>query len=137
MASDLDSRLVASLDEFGFAHLPGLLDARECVDIAALYDEVTHFRSRIIMSRHGFGQGEYQYFAYPLPDAIRDLRTRLYARLVPIANRWNQSLGSTRRFPATHREFLAQCHAAGQTRPTPLLLRYAAGDFNCLHQDLY
>jgi hypothetical protein len=137
MTFDLDSRSTASLDENGFAHTPGLLDVRECVDIASLYDDETRFRSRVIMSRHGFGRGEYQYFTYPLPARIAGLRAQLYSRLAPIANRWNEQLGSPRRFPDTHQEFLAQCHAAGQTRPTPLLLRYGGGDFNCLHQDLY
>jgi hypothetical protein len=129
--------LFGSLDERGFGRLPGLLDAAECGELARRYDDATQFRSRVVMSRHGFGKGEYQYFAYPLPEAIRELRLRMYVRLVPIANRWNATLGSEREFPSAHGEFLAQCHAAGQTRPTPLLLRYGAGDFNCLHQDLY
>jgi hypothetical protein len=137
MTFDFDSRSVASLDEYGFAHAPGLLDARECAAIAALYDDVARFRSRIVMSRHGFGRGEYQYFAYPLPERIAGLRADLYSRLAPIANRWHETLRIARRFPATHGEFLEQCHAAGQVRPTPLLLRYAKDDFNCLHQDLY
>jgi uncharacterized protein len=137
MTFDFDSRSVASLDECGYAHTPGLLDERECADIAALYDDVARFRSRIVMSRHGFGRGEYQYFAYPLPERIAGLRADLYSRLAPIANRWHETLRIARRFPAAHREFLEQCHAAGQNRPTPLLLRYAKDDFNCLHQDLY
>ena len=127
----------AELDEHGCALMENLLTPEECASLKSRYDDSAQFRSRVVMARHGFGRGEYQYFSYPLPDAIRDLRAGLYTRLAPIANRWNEQLGVTRRFPATHREFLAQCHAAGQTRPTPLLLRYAAGDFNCLHQDLY
>jgi hypothetical protein len=126
-----------NLDERGFALLTGMLDAGECAALARRYDDPGQFRSRVVMARHGFGRGEYQYFSYPLPDVIQDLRTRLYARLAPIANGWNETLRSERRFPATHAEFLAQCHAAGQSRATPLLLRYGAGDFNCLHQDLY
>jgi hypothetical protein len=127
----------AELDGHGCAHLEKLLSPEECASLARRYDDPAQFRSRVVMARHGFGRGEYQYFAYPLPEPIRDLRTGLYAKLAPIANRWNEILGSARRFPATHGEFLDRCHAAGQTRPTPLLLRYAAGDFNCLHQDLY
>src|SRR5688572_30500489 len=125
------------LEARGCALVEKLLTPGECASLARRYDDPAQFRSRVVMARHGFGRGEYQYFAYPLPDAIRDLRTRLYSRLAPIANRWNETLGSRRRFPATHGEFLAQCHAAGQTRATPLLLRYAEGDYNCLHQDLY
>jgi hypothetical protein len=123
----------------GVAVLPGLLAAPECQALAALYDgggDAT-FRSKVVMARHGFGQGEYKYFAYPLPELLARLRPALYALLVPIANRWNSSLGSTSRYPDTHADYLARCHAAGQLRPTPLLLRYGAGDFNCLHQDLY
>ncbi len=127
----------SSLDEIGFAHLPRLFDAQECADLAQLYDEAARFRSRVVMSRHGFGRGEYQYFAYPLPPGIHALRAQLYSRLVPVANQWNELTGREARFPDSHEEFLARCHAAGQKRPTPLLLRYAAGDFNCLHQDLY
>ena len=128
---------IAGLDECGFALLPRLLDAAECGGIARCYDDPEQFRSRVVMARHGFGRGEYQYFAYPLPDVIRELRSSLYEKLAPVANRWNETLGNEQRFPATHDEFLARCHAAGQSRPTPLLLRYVAGDFNCLHQDLY
>ncbi len=132
-----DSADVASLDERGFALLPALLDERTCGDLAALYDDAANFRSRIVMSRHGFGRGEYQYFAYPLPPAVAALRRELYVALAPLANRWNERMGQPVRFPGTHEEFLSRCHAAGQQRPTPLLLRYAEGDFNCLHQDLY
>jgi hypothetical protein len=131
------SDVVASLEARGFASVPGLLDARECADIAALYDEGARFRSRVIMARHGFGRGEYQYFAYPLPASIGQLRAALYSQLAPLANRWQEQMGRDTRFPGTHAEFLARCHSAAQARPTPLLLRYGAGDFNCLHQDLY
>jgi hypothetical protein len=117
--------------------LPGLLDARECGAMAALYPLPEHFRSRVVMARHGFGRGQYQYFRYPLPEPIAALRGGAYTRLAPIANRWNEAMGLDQRFPAEHAEYLARCHAAGQRKPTPLLLRYEAGDFNCLHQDLY
>jgi uncharacterized protein len=127
----------SALDEHGFVVLPQLLDANLCADVARLYDASAHFRSRVVMSRHGFGRGEYQYFAYPLPPVIQELRALLYSRLVPLANQWNELAGREVRFPASHEEFLARCHSAGQSRPTPLLLRYGAGDFNCLHQDLY
>ncbi len=125
------------LDADGFAVLPGLLDARECAGLAALYDGAGRFRSKVVMARHGFGRGEYKYFDYPLPDLLSRLRTALYARLAPIANRWNESMGLDQRYPASHAEYLARCHAAGQTRATPLMLRYGRGDYNCLHQDLY
>ena len=125
------------LDERGFALIPGLIGADECTRIADLYDDAAQFRSRVVMSRHGFGRGEYQYFAYPLPARVAELRAWLYSRLAPLANGWQEQLGLEIRFPPTHAEFLARCHAAGQKRPTPLLLRYGADDFNCLHQDLY
>ncbi len=125
------------LDAQGWALLPGLLDAATCAAVAALYDADAPFRSRIVMARHSFGRGEYKYFAYPLPEAVAGLRAALYPPLAPIANRWNEAMGLGVRYPAEHGEFLARCHAAGQTRPTPLLLRYGAGDYNCLHQDLY
>jgi hypothetical protein len=127
----------ASLDERGWALLPELLSAARCRQVASGYDDAAQFRSRVVMARHGFGRGEYQYFADPLPELIRELRSHLYAALAPVANRWNEALGKQQRFPAAHSDFLAQCHAAGQTRPTPLLLRYGTGDYNCLHQDLY
>lgn len=132
-----DQDLSAALDAQGWAVLPGLFDAAECAATIALYDERERFRSEVIMARHGFGRGAYRYFAYPLPPFVKDLRTALYSRLVPIANRWHERMGVPRRFPEAHAEYLAECHAAGQTRPTPLLLRYGPGDYNCLHQDLY
>ncbi|CAM3110126.1 2OG-Fe(II) oxygenase [Asticcacaulis taihuensis] len=124
------------LDERGFAVLPGLIAPQACQALAGLYEQPV-FRSQVHMARHGFGRGEYKYFAYPLPDKVADLRARLYSQLVPIANRWQERMGLEVRFPAAHEDFLARCHAAGQTRPTPLLLQYGADDYNCLHQDLY
>jgi hypothetical protein len=126
-----------SLNREGWAVLPGLMAARECHATAAMYEGDTPFRSTVVMARHGFGRGAYKYFAYPLPDVVGGLRTRLYPHLAPIANRWNDALKSVVRYPATHAAYLKECHEAGQTRPTPLLLRYGAGDYNCLHQDLY
>lgn len=127
----------SDLNAHGCAVLQGLLSPAECRDLAALYPEAAHFRSHIHMSRHGFGRGEYRYFRYPLPEPLAGLRTGLYARLAPIANDWAARMGQAPAYPASHADFLRQCHAAGQTRPTPLLLQYVAGDFNCLHQDLY
>ncbi|MBN9270915.1 MAG: 2OG-Fe(II) oxygenase, partial [Mesorhizobium sp.] len=129
--------LAAGLDAHGCAVLEGLLDAQECAAVAALYDEPDHFRSHIVMARHGFGRGEYRYFDYPLPGLIDGLRTALYSRLAVVANDWNARMNVAERYPDRHAEFLERCHAAGQGRPTPLLLRYREGDFNCLHQDLY
>jgi hypothetical protein len=120
----------------GSVMLEKLLSPEECREIASLYPE-DRFRSRIVMSRHGFGSGEYKYFAYPLPDLIEGFRTALYPRLAPIANHWNELMAIDARYPASHKDFLERGHAAGQTRPTPLLLQYEAGDYNCLHQDLY
>lgn len=131
------SALRERLDRDGFASFGPLLDPAECREIAALYDEGGRFRSRIVMARHGFGLGEYKYFDYPLPEALATIRTAAYPPLAAIANRWAGRLGDTRHYPDTHAAFLAECHAAGQTRPTPLLLRYGPGDYNCLHQDLY
>lgn len=124
------------LDERGFAVLPGLIAPETCQALAGLYDQPL-FRSQVHMARHGFGRGEYKYFDYPLPDVVASLRTRLYPRLAPIANRWQERMGLNVRFPAAHEDFLKRCHAAGQTRPTPLLLQYGPDDYNCLHQDLY
>jgi len=130
-------RAEEELDAAGCAVLPGLLSAAECREVASVYGDDSRFRSRVVMSRHGFGRGEYKYFARPLPPLVAELRASLYPRLAPLANRWNDALGDPVRFPATHEEFLERCRAAGQTRPTPLLLRYGTGDYNCLHQDLY
>lgn len=131
------SGLADDLDVHGCATTPALLTAAECAALAGLYDADAPFRSRVVMARHGFGQGEYRYFAYPLPPSVAELRTALYPPLAETANRWNGMLGVDARYPATHRDYLDRCHAAGQTRPTPLLLRYGPGDYNCLHQDLY
>lgn len=131
------ARIEAGLDGHGVGLTGPLLDTGACAELRGLYDQQQHFRSRIVMARHGFGRGEYQYFAYPLPAAIAALRPLVYARLAPIANRWNRTLGIAQRYPETLAEFLALCHGAGQERPTPLLLRYGEGDYNCLHQDLY
>lgn len=127
----------ASLDEFGCATTGGLLSPEQCDAVSAMYAEDAPFRSRVVMARHGFGRGEYKYFADPLPALVQALRQALYARLAPIADRWNAAMGLPVRYPADHAGFLARCHEAGQTRPTPLLLQYGPGDFNCLHQDLY
>lgn len=129
--------IAADLDVGGCAILEGLLTPEECEGMASLYPSEEMFRSHVRMARHGFGRGEYRYFAYPLPPLVEGLRTALYARLVPVANSWNARLGLARTFPAHHADYLAACHDAGQSRPTPLLLQYGAGDFNCLHQDLY
>lgn len=127
----------AALDADGHAVLPAFLKPGECDGLIAAYDEDGRYRSRVVMERHGFGKGEYKYFAYPLPGLIADLRHSLYPHLVPIANRWHAAMGLGTRYPPNHADFIAACHAAGQKRPTPLILRYQAGDYNCLHQDLY
>jgi hypothetical protein len=127
----------AALDEEGFATSGPLLTAEECTKLAASYDDDAAFRSRVIMQRHGFGSGEYKYFAYPLPPVVEGLRTALYPQLATVANRWETALGRPPNFPSVHADYLARCHEKGQTRPTPLLLRYRPGDYNCLHQDLY
>lgn len=129
--------LVGDLNSYGCAVMPALLSPEECAEIAALYPHEEHFRSHVVMTRHGFGKGEYRYFRYPLPDLIGGLRTALYPRLAGVANDWNERMGVAQRYPADHAAFLQLCHENGQTRPTPLLLQYGPGDFNCLHQDLY
>jgi hypothetical protein len=130
-------RISADLDAQGCAVFEKLLTPDECRHLASLYPDDSRFRSRIVMGRHGFGRGEYKYFNYPLPDPIAGLRPALYGPLSTIANRWNEAMGIDVRFPADHAAFLKRCQDAGQTRPTPLLLQYEAGDYNCLHQDLY
>ncbi|TCM16034.1 hypothetical protein EDF56_10822 [Novosphingobium sp. PhB165] len=129
--------IAASLDEEGWAILPGFLEDTECDAVADLYGPTPVFRSHIHMARHGFGKGEYRYFAYPLPPLIEAARTGLYRRIAPLANGWHERMGIDIRFPADHATFLERCHEAGQRRPTPLLLEYGKGDYNCLHQDLY
>jgi uncharacterized protein len=128
---------LAGLDERGYAVLPGLLGERECRSVAALYDDEAVFRSRVVMARHNFGRGEYKYLRYPLPPLVAELREALYPALAPLANRWHERLHLEPRFPPTLDAYLTRCHAAGQQRPTPLILKYEAGDYNCLHQDLY
>jgi len=150
LSIDVESQAVASrmegiawasvrddLDARGHALIPGLLDAHACRDIAGGYEDASLYRSRVVMARHGFGLGEYKYFRYPLPALVQRLRDALYPHLAPLANDWNARMGIDVRYPDTHATFLARCHAAGQTRPTPLLLQYGTGDYNCLHQDLY
>jgi uncharacterized protein len=130
-------RLASDLDAHGCAVMSALLSPEECAGLAAIYGVDRHFRSRVVMARHGFGRGEYKYFAHPLPDLVAGLRTALYPPLSAIANRWNEAMGSDVRYPGDHAAFLARCHRSGQTQPTPLLLQYGEGDYNCLHQDLY
>jgi hypothetical protein len=130
-------RVSGSLDAQGSAMLECLLAPDACRTLAGLYADETRFRSGVVMARHGFGRGEYKYFSYPLPGMVASLRSALYPRLAPIANRWNAAMRIDVRYPQTHADFLARCHEAGQIRSTPLLLQYGAGDYNCLHQDLY
>ena len=130
-------RITRELDARGSAVMPRLLVPDECAALAGLYNDDARHRSRVVMARHGFGRGEYKYFRYPLPDAVQALRAALYPRLAPLANRWNEAMDTGIAYPPRHEAFLARCHAAGQVRPTPLLLRYATDDYNCLHQDLY
>jgi hypothetical protein len=144
-AADIDARvaaldwagIAAALDDVGHAVAGPLLTPAECAALAAAYDDDGCFRSRVVMARHGFGSGEYKYFAYPLPAPVAALRKALYPPLAAIANLWAAALGETARFPPDHAAYLARCHDAGRTRPTPLLLRYGPGDYNRLHQDLY
>jgi hypothetical protein len=131
------ARVAADLDADGHAVIPSLLDEAECADVAGMYDDDSRFRSRVVMERHGYGRGEYRYFCYPLPPLVAALRSALYVPLAPVADRWNETMRIEARFPPTHDEYVERCHAAGQKRPTPLVLRYGAGDYNCLHQDLY
>jgi len=130
-------RIASELDAHGCATTGTLLPPAACADLVKSYDDESRFRSKIVMARHGFGQGEYKYFAAPLPATIAALRSSFYPPLAEIANHWNERLGTPRRFPAKLEDFLARCHKAGQKRPTPLLLKYQEGDYNCLHQDLY
>jgi uncharacterized protein len=132
-----ENHWTAALEASGHGVIGRLLSARECAAISALYDQPERFRSKVVMARHGYGRGEYQYFANPLPERVLELRRSLYPLLVPVANRWAESLRKPDRFPERLEAYLQRCHAGGQTRPTPLLLRYGPGDFNCLHQDLY
>ena len=134
---DMQTDLAVALDRNGYAVLPGLLGAEECRDFVALYDQRELFRSRVVMARHNYGSGEYKYLAYPLPPHVAELRQRLYALAAPVANGWERLLGREAAFPAEHDDYLARCHAGGQRRPTPLILKYGPGDYNCLHQDLY
>jgi len=131
------SALEGELEAQGWSVLRDLLTTTECDDVACLYVQEPGFRSRVVMAQHGFGKGEYRYFSYPLPPLVQGLRTTLYPRLVPLANRWHERMGMSERFPDDHTEFLANCAASGQSKPTPLLLQYGTGDYNCLHQDLY
>ncbi len=132
-----ETDLAATIDGDGYAILPGLLGPEECRALIALYDDRTAFRSRVVMARHGFGEGEYKYLAYPLPSVVGNLRRGLYPRLAAIANRWAEQLRLEANFPPTLEAYLTRCRDAGQLRPTPLILKYGLGDYNCLHQDLY
>jgi uncharacterized protein len=131
------ARVSVDLDAQGSARIERLISPAECEALASVYPIDALFRSRVVMARHGFGRGEYKYFSYPLPSLVEGIRSALYPRLVPIANRWYDTMRIDVRFPDRHADFIDRCHAAGQQRPTPLLLQYGAGDYNCLHQDLY
>lgn len=131
------NRITADIDRQGWATTGPLLTEDECGALADSYNDDALFRSTVVMARHGFGKGEYRYFTYPLPGLVQELRARLYERLVPLANRWREALGLAEPFPPGFEEYIVRCHAAGQSRPTPLILRYGPGDYNCLHQDLY
>ncbi len=137
MLQTTESDLAAALDRDGYVILPRVLDPEQCRALTALYEDRAAFRSRVIMARHGFGEGEYKYLAYPLPPVVEGLRRSLYPLLAPVANRWHEQLRLEPDFPPTLDAYLARCHAAGQLRPTPLILKYGPGDYNCLHQDLY
>ncbi len=130
-------RITEDLDAYGCAVIEDVLSRKDCMTLARRYSDDGLFRSRVVMARHGFGRGEYKYFAYPLPDLVARLRTALYPPLAEIANRWNTAMGIETRFPETHTAFIDRCREDGQSKPTPLMLRYGAGDYNCLHQDLY
>jgi uncharacterized protein len=130
-------RISSDLDAYGCAIAPSVLTAEQCAALSATYTDEDLFRSRVVMARHGFGRGEYKYFRYPLPPLIATLREEFYPNLAPVANRWNEAMGIAQRFPGTHAAFLEACHTAGQGKPTPLLLEYGSGDYNCLHQDVY
>jgi len=130
-------RISADLGQYGCAVVNGVISAGDCRAFASAYAGEEPFRSRVVMARHGFGRGEYKYFRYPLPEVVAGLRAELYPRLAPIANCWNETMGIDQRFPPEHAKFLERCHRAGQTKPTPLLLQYGTGDYNCLHQDVY
>jgi hypothetical protein len=130
-------RISQDLDTQGSAILERLIPSDECRAVVAMYPQDDLFRSRVVMARHGFGRGEYKYFAYPLPQIVAELRAELYPRLAPIANKWNTRMGIEIQYPESHAEFIKRCHNAGQNKSTPLLLQYASGDYNCLHQDLY
>jgi uncharacterized protein len=131
------NRVTEELDTTGWSLISGILEPVECDSIAAMYGADRGFRSRVVMSRHGFGKGEYKYFSYPLPKLVGDLRTSIYPKLAPVANRWNELMTVDVRYPDNHEAYIRRCHKAGQVRPTPLLLQYGIGDYNCLHQDLY
>src|ERR671923_382338 len=131
------NQISQDLDAHGNAIIKNLISSNDCDALVNLYSEDGIFRSRVVMEQHGFGRGEYKYFSYPLPDIIAGLRTAIYPHLAPVANRWNTAMGINVRYPEKHADFIARCHDAGQLKPTPLLLQYRAGDYNCLHQDLY